>query len=65
VDKHNNFTSKQNDNFTCISTGNTTKGLVKLNKMTSDIDKALEYEQACCSNSQHGSKEHQTWFKIL
>jgi len=35
VDKHNNFTSKQNNNFTCISTGNTTKGLVILDKMTS------------------------------
>jgi len=45
--------------------GNTTKGLVKLNKITSDIHKALKYEQACCSNQQHRSKKHQTWFKIL
>jgi hypothetical protein len=40
--------------------GNTTRGLAKLNKMTSDIDKALKYEQACCCNQQYGSKELQT-----
>ena len=61
---HNIFTRKQKSNFTCIFTVNTKKGLVKLNKMTSNIDKALKYEQVCCSNPQHGSKEHQTWFNM-